>query len=113
MKDEKVRCWKVGPDNKLFITYPEGDMGHRLICCRSCGKVHAVNVAKQLYIEPDLDKQLSSVQCTDCGNSLAGNWASYPESYLNEDGCLQQFERPYVIPDDNDSFIVEFPEVFS
>ena len=51
MKNEKVRCWKVGQDNNLFITYPEGDMGHRLICCRSCGKVYAVNVAKPLYIE--------------------------------------------------------------
>lgn len=113
MKNEKVRCWKVGPNNKLFITYPEGDMGHRLICCRSCGKVHAVNVAKQLYIEPELDKQLSSVRCVGCGKSLSENWAFYPEHYLDENGQLQEFERPHVIPDDNDSFVVEFPEVFS
>jgi hypothetical protein len=113
MKNEKVRCWKVGLNNELFITYPEGDMGHRLICCKSCGKVHSASVAKQLYIEPDLEKHLSNIQCMGCSSSLADNWAFYPENYLAEDGKLQQFERAYVIPDDNDSLVVEFPEVFS
>jgi len=113
MKNEKVRCWKVGPDKKLFITYPEGDMGHRLISCKACGKIYAVNVAKQLYIEPDLDKHLSGFQCVGCGANLAGNWAFYPEYYLDEGGQLQEFERSDVIPDDSDSIIVEFPEVFS
>lgn len=113
MTTEQVRCWKVGMNGELFITYPEGDMGHRLICCKSCGEVHAVNVAKQLYIEPDLDKHLSSVECSKCGKTLARNWEYYPETYLDENGQIRGFERPYQIPNDADSIVAEFPEVFS
>lgn len=113
MKTEQVRCWKVGRGGELFITYPEGDMGHRLICCKSCGKVHAVNVAKQLYIAPDLETHLSGVQCAKCDKPLAENWAYYPENYMDESGQLQNFNRPNQIPDDVDSIVAEFPEVFS
>jgi hypothetical protein len=113
MKTEQVRCWKVGVNRELFITYPDGDMGHRLICCISCGRVHAVNVAKQLYIEPDLERRLHSVQCDKCGKLLAGNWAYYPEKYVGEGGQLWSYERPCQIPNDADSIVAEFPEVFS
>ena len=113
MKTELVRCWKVGINDGLFITYPEGDMGHRLICCNSCGQVHAVNVAKQLYIEPDLDKHLSSMECSKCDRTLDKNWSFYPESYIDENGEIRNFTRPCQIPDDVDSIVVEFPEVFS
>jgi len=113
MKTEQVRCWKVGMNGELFITYPEGDMGHRLICCKSCGEVHAVNVAKQLYIAPDLETHLSGVQCAKCHRNLAGNWVYYPEKYIDERGHVQSFERPTQIPDDADSIVAEFPDVFS
>ena len=100
-------------NGELFITYPEGNAGHRLICCKSCGYVHAVNVTKQIYIEPDLEKHLSCVPCVKCGKYLAGNWVLYPESYVDEAGKIRSFKRPDQIPDDADSIIVEFPEVFS
>ena len=113
MKTELVRCWNVGANGKLLITYPEGDMGHRLICCNSCGQIHAVNVAKQLYIEPDLDKHLSKVKCSKCGRILGSNWSYYPENYVDEDGRVESFKRPHQIPDDVDSIVSELPEVFS
>lgn len=113
MKTEQVRCWKVGTSNNLFITYPEGDMGHRLICCKNCGKVHSVNVAKQLYIQPNLDKHLKVVKCLGCGKILAENWAYYPENFIDECGHIRNFERPNQIPNDTDSIIVEFPGVFT
>jgi DNA-directed RNA polymerase subunit N (RpoN/RPB10) len=113
MKTEQVRCWMTGSSNELFITYPEGDMGHRLICCTSCGKVYAVNVLKQLYIEPDLDVQLSHMKCITCGESLFHNWHYYPDKYLGADGKLKSFERSIVIPPDSESIIEEFPEIFS
>ena len=113
MKTEQVRCWKVGVGGKLFITYPEGEMGHRLIFCNRCGKVHAVNVAKQLYIEPDLERHLNSVKCWACNKFLSGNWAYYPDDYLDEGGRIQHFERSHRFPEDADSIVAEFPEVFS
>ncbi|MBZ2188657.1 hypothetical protein K8B33_15080 [Alcanivorax sp. JB21] len=113
MKKEKVRCWKVGMNGELFITYPEGDMGHRLICCGNCGEIHAVNVTKQLYIEPDLEEHLRSVMCSKCGRLLAGNWMYYPEHHIDDGGRVCKFERSYKIPIDADSVVVEFPEVFS
>jgi phage FluMu protein Com len=113
MKTELVRCWKVGPYGGLFITYPEGDLGHRLICCKSCGKVYAVNVTKQLYIEPDLDIQLKSLRCASCAKLLGNNWLSYPENYIDSDGSLRTYVRPMEMPLDVDSQIVAFPEVYS
>jgi DNA-directed RNA polymerase subunit N (RpoN/RPB10) len=113
MKTEQVRYWKTGCGDELFITYPEGEMGHRLICCKSCGKVYAVNVTKQLYIEPDINLRLSSMKCISCGESLHNNWHYYPEKYLGADGKLQSFERSIVIPPDSESIIEEFPEIFS
>ena len=113
MNSEKVRCWRVGPKGELFITYPEGSMGHDLICCNSCGDVYAVNIAKQLYIEPNLNQQLAGVRCLRCRNLLAGNWSQYPENYVGKDGQLCQFERSPEIPNQGDSLIKEFFEVFS
>lgn len=113
MNTEQVRCWKMGMNSELFITYPEGDMGHRLICCKNCGEVYSMNVAKQLYIEPDLDKYLDSVECLKCGQILNGNWAFYPETYMNESGQMRNFERPQQIPNSDDSIVAEIPEIFS
>ncbi len=113
MKKEKVRCWRVGKNDELLITYPEGDSGHRLICCKSCGKVYAVNVIKQLYIKSDLDKHLKHVACLKCNANLANNWFYYPDKYVDEYGSVGVFERPTVIPNDDSSIIIEFYEVFS
>ena len=113
MKAEQVRCWKTGLRGELFITYPEGDMGHRLICCAGCGKVYAVNVAKQLYIEPDLDAHLSGKKCIGCGKALHSNWRYYPEYYVDDAGKPRTFERSQIIPPDDESFVEAFPEVFS
>lgn len=113
MKTEQVRCWMTGVNRDLFITYPESESGHRLICCKNCGCVHAVNVMKQLYIEPDLEKHLRDVKCSKCDHILAGNWVPYPDRYLDEAGVIRGFERPCQIPDAADSIVVEFPEVFS
>lgn len=113
MKMALVRCWRVGGSAKLFITYPEGDMGHRLIICNNCGCVHAVNVTKQLYIEPDLNQYLASVGCYKCGQFLGSNWLFYPDKYFDGDGNLANFDRSFYMPDDADSIVVEFPEVFS
>ena len=88
-------------------------MGHRLICCKNCGAIHAVNVAKQLYIEPDLDAHLLNVKCSKCGIILAGHWMYYPEHYLDAHGQVRDFERSQQIPSSADSIVVEFPEVFS
>jgi hypothetical protein len=113
MKTEQVRCWKTGLHLGLFITYPEGDMGHRLICCKSCGQIHAVSVTKQLYIEPDLDMHLRSVMCVGCAKLLGNNWAFYPDTYVGADGQLYAYERSQEIPNDSDSLVMSFPEVFS
>jgi DNA-directed RNA polymerase subunit N (RpoN/RPB10) len=113
MKTEQVRCWRTGPHGELFITYPEGDMGHRLICCASCGKVYSVNVTKQLYIEPELDVHLSATKCIECGQPLSHNWLVYPDQHLGSGGSVCTFVRELVIPPDSESIIEHFPEIFS
>jgi hypothetical protein len=113
MKTTQVRCWRTGPGNELLITYPEGEMGHYLICCLCCGKVYAVNVAKQLYIEPDLDTHLSGKACVDCGSNFYKNWSYYPDRYIGADGMRHTFTRSLSMPPEDESIITELLEVFS
>jgi len=113
MKTVLVRCWKIGPHRELLITYPEGDMGHRLICCKTCGQIYAVNVTKQLYIEPDINKHLGTTRCLKCAAPLVDNWVYYPDQYVGRDGKLCDYERPIEIPSDADSIVESFPEVYS
>ena len=69
MKKVKVRCWKISsvPGEELFITYPEGHMGHELIICLKCGQVYAAEVSVQLYVKP-LEEQLKQYYCVKCGD---------------------------------------------
>ena len=110
---QKVRCWQVGQSPRLLITYPEGDLGHSLIICMNCGTVYAVNVAMQLYMEPNIDIYLADTKCIGCDLTLAYNWKFYPDNFLDEEGKPAVFERPSVIPPDSESIIVALPEIFS
>jgi hypothetical protein len=113
MKKENVRCWTVGANHDHHITYPENDLGHKLICCRKCGAVYAVNVVKLLYVEPDLDRHLEKINCLECTSVLASQWLSYPDNYVEKDGSIGKVERSLVIPSDDKSITVAFYEVFS
>lgn len=113
MKKAQVRCWKTGLPDAPFITYPEGHMGHNLLCCTRCGTVHAAGVEQQLYVAPDLDRYLGAVDCAGCGRALGGHWDFYPDTYVDRNGRLQSFQRSLEIPSDANSTVIEFPDVFS
>ena len=88
-------------------------MGHRLICCKSCGQIYAANVARQLYIEPNLNNYIKSTVCLKCAAPLVDNWVYYPDQYVGSDGTLCRHERSREIPSDADSIVESFPEVYS
>ncbi len=118
MNKVKVRCWKVsqhrpgtGSSDELFITYPEDNSGHSLITCLSCGALLAVTVVKEVYVGPPLEEKLSDLSCPECGGALKGNWAYYPEAYV-VDGVVCGYERPSVIPPDEESLVMEFYGVY-
>lgn len=113
MSTVKVRCWKINNGgDEIFITYPEGNAGHELITCLNCGQVYCVNVAKRVYIGPSLPEKLAEMTCINCKQDLAENWAYYPETYV-VDGSVKTFERPSMMPDDSESLVKEFPEIYS
>jgi len=72
-----------------------------------------VDVAKQLYLEPDLSKQLGTMECLQCRASLASNWTYYPDHYIGKNGELESYERSLAIPAAEDSIIESFPEIYS
>ncbi len=109
----KVRCWRVGKDNHLFVAYPEGDQGFSLICCNKCSEIYAANIAHQLYIEKDLNKTLSQTSCLKCGSAMANNWLYYPDNYIDQDGSVATFKRALTIPNIEDSQIMEFYDIYS
>jgi hypothetical protein len=118
MKKEKVRCWEIiinnGDQNDaVFITYPEGSMGHRLISCLNCGEIFSVNVTKELYSEMDFNEKVSSTICPRCDSILGNNYHEYPEKYLSKNGMIYKYDRCLRIPEDHLSIVKEFYEIYS
>lgn len=116
MNKVQVRCWRIHvPDRKedLLITYPEDNQGHGLISCLDCGAVYAVTVAKEVYVGPPLEEKLKGVKCVGCGALLTDTQAAYPERYRDDGGNVREYERSELIPNDEDSTVVELPDVYS
>jgi hypothetical protein len=111
MKSEKVRCWEIRKG--VLITYPEGNLGHELITCLRCGLIYSVNVPRKIYVGPPIEDRLKGLHCMKCGSSLLTTWAYYPEKHLNEHGEITEMKRPEEIPPENQSMVVEFPELYS
>lgn len=116
MQTSQVRCWAIhnwvkGHRHDLWITYPDGFGGHQLISCLNCGAIYSVSVTDEIYRGPPLQEILKIRICA-CGRVLAETTASYPELYL-ADGGVEAFKRPSQIPDDNESIVKSFPEIYS
>jgi hypothetical protein len=82
-----------------------------LISCLNCGHIYSVSVATIVYVGPDLQNKLKSIECLECGSNLCKTFSPYPERYFTESGVLR-FERPSVIPPDSESFVKEFDEIY-
>ncbi len=117
-KLEKIRCWKLKvycgeKEQEIYITFPENEMGYKLISCLKCGKIYSANITKEIYIGPDIETLMSNISCEECGSNLGINGALYPEKYLGLDKLTHEYKRSLEIPDDKDSIICEFPELYS
>lgn len=116
MNTVQVRCWRIrvpGRGDGVLITYPEDNQGHSLISCLRCGTIYAVTVAKEVYVGPPLDQKLKGLECIGCGAPLAETQAPYPERYRDEGGNVCEHQRSELIPNDEDSMVVEFPDIYS
>lgn len=116
MNKVEVRCWRVHAPNKkddLLITYPEDNQGHSPISCLNCGTVYAVTVVKEVYVGPPLKQKLGGMKCIGCGVSLCETQASYPDRYHDDNGSVCEYQRSELIPNDDDSIVVELPEIYS
>ena len=105
LKKEKVRCWEqVHPQSGdiVYISYPEGAMGHRLTSCLNCGCIYSINITKELYTVPFSEK-IQDIQCEECGADLSSDIANYPEQFKAKNGSIQHFSRNSDIPKDEDS----------
>ncbi len=118
MEKEKVRCWELETKHgstvdQLYITYPEGSLGHRLISCLDCGEIFAVNLTKELYVGPALEDKLKNLLCSNCGVKLSNSAHEYPDKYLGSDGIVYKYTRENEIPGDNTAVVREFIEIYS
>lgn len=118
MNKSKVRCWPVRnyhgnvESDTLYLAYPEDNSGYSLISCLRCGHIYSVSVAREVYVGPVLSEKLKSLTCTSCGMLLAESAAPYPDQYVSN-GVVIQFDRPIELPDDENSVILEFDEIYS
>lgn len=118
MKKEQVRCWEINATHgsiidRLYITYPEGSYGHKLITCLNCGEIFAVNLTKELYVGPSLEEKLKGTICPACNVQLVDYYSEYPEKYLGSDGVVYKYDRDKEIPSDDTSTVREFLEIYS
>lgn len=118
MTATKVRCWKIHVpgtkhDDDLLITYPEGHYGHVLWSCLGCGQIYAASVEDEMYLGPPAQEKINSLTCIQCGTSLANSAAPYPEKYRNHEGEICSYERSQTMPNDEDSMVVELPDIYS
>jgi DNA-directed RNA polymerase subunit N (RpoN/RPB10) len=102
-----------GKRGDVLITYPEDNQGHSLISCLKCGEVFAVTVAKEVYDGPPLNQKLKGLQCAGCGAPLRETYAPYPERYRDDAGNVREYERSDLILNDENSVIVELPDIYS
>lgn len=118
MKKSIVRCWRIenwrgkAQPDELYITYPEDNWGHDLISCLECGHIYSVDISRQGYFGPEIEKKLVGLHCIRCGKPLDKSVAPYPEKYLSKEGIVA-FQRPRKIPADEDSITVSFDEIYS
>lgn len=118
MQKENIRCWEIESKHGttkdyLYITYPEGSLGHRLVSCLNCGQIFSVNLTKELYIGPPLEVKLKTLHCPKCGKLLANYAYEYPAKYLSTDGKIYDYRRDDEIPNDDLSMVKEFLEIYS
>jgi hypothetical protein len=120
MKEVQVRCWKIKCFNKKdriwedhVITYPDGFGGYKLIICLKCGKIYAVDIDNERYVGPDINTKLNLIKCLGCEANLGKYFAEYPETFIGTSGSIEHFKRDLEIPDDKDSIILHFPEIYS
>jgi hypothetical protein len=114
----QVRCWKLhvpyaGGEDEILITYPEGHYGHKLISCIKCGQVYAAAIEDELYHGPSLEERVRSVSCIGCHSPLEETYAPYPEKFRSSNGEICDYNRPKIIPDDDESVVVELPDIYS
>ena len=118
MKKVRVRCWLMAAPTSpqrgartVYVTYPEGNNGHQLITCLSCGEIYAVDVAKEAYLGPPLNEKVRALRCQTCGHVLTDNYGKYPDKFVF-DGGIGTFSKPVEIPDDIDSVVREFFAIY-
>lgn len=92
-------------DTEGFITYPEGNEGHDLMVCVSCGHLYAVNVGRMLYVGPPLDEKVASLRCVECVQPLSATLKPYPEFYVDKHGIVLRHERSQLLPPDDQSLV--------
>jgi DNA-directed RNA polymerase subunit N (RpoN/RPB10) len=90
---------------RIIITYPEDNIGYDLISCLSCGQIYAIDISKEVYIGPQREEKLKTVNCIQCGKILAETAALYPEKYRLETGKILEWKRDMEIPNDHDAII--------
>lgn len=120
MNKSRVTCWKIEGYNQNLkkwedhlISYPEDNSGFDLITCLSCGQVYSASVTNQVYFGPALEELINHIHCIQCGKELKNNVAPYPETFIGEDMSMGHIDRPQNIPADENSIIVEFPELYA
>ncbi len=118
MKKEQVRCWKIealhgSVVERLYITYPDGSYGHKLISCLNCGEIFAINLTKELYVGPRLEEMIKKITCPTCNVQLSNYYSEYPDKYLGSDGVVYTYKRDEEMPSDHTSIVREFLEIYS
>jgi rRNA maturation protein Nop10 len=118
MKKSLVRVWKITSSpstdsTDLWISYPEDNNGYTLLSCLSCGHIYSASVLAQVYGNTNFQDKIAEMKCVECGSELEKTIAPYPERFLSKDKRVFSCARSQFLPDDGDSTLIEFDEIYS
>ena len=118
MNKRQVRCFQgyaqVGNRFNFEVYYTVPDFYYTpLYICMACGEIFCADQEDIDYSKMDFDSVVAEKQCPKCSKPLAGLLKPYPNFFRTEEGDIGQFDVPRLIPDDSQSLVIEFWNLYS
>ncbi len=117
METRKVRVYRgfgstsVRANIEVFYSLPGHGYANRLYSCLSCGTVLVLDMDNPELAGIDISEMIAGVSCPHCGETgTNGNVCEYPETF-SKDGEIGHFRPEKLIPPDEESSVVELPEI--
>jgi len=110
MRKGLVRCYRlytiVGRRHNVEVYLPFSDFNYstRLFQCRNCRELYA---ADEDACTRESESILKEKTCVKCGSSAEEAFLSYPATFVTPEGEVAHFDRPRVLPPEEETLLLD------